>query len=266
MVRRLKYLSAGILLLWLLAGCRVSRVVFPEIDKADQNWLRTESFHYFIYYRPGSPASQRIEQIAKQLDSCFQDVLEELDVSFSSKISYYLYNSVDDLEKWAGSRRWGFFVGELDYAVEVYGSTGKKMNSHETVHVIAYHTVGISELIFLNEGLAEAVAHCHDRTPIGGLVIHKTCQSLLRRDRLFPLDTLTDNDRYKEIYLSPEVNNYYSQCGSLVRYLIDQYGLAKLKSLLPRADRDNYRTIFHAIYRKSIEDFEEEWREFLRDY
>jgi len=48
--------------------------------------------------------------------------------------------------------------------------------------------------------------------------------------------------------------------------LIDEYGLVKLKSLLPRTREDNYRKVFDAVYGKSIEDLDTEWREFLQHY
>lgn len=257
----------GLVSLLLLMGCRASRVLFPEIHKEDTDWLRTESRHYFIYYRPASPASRDIDNIAKTLDSCFEDVLSQLEVDFSNKISYYLYNSPDDLERWADWKRWGFFVGEFQYAVGVYASTGDRISSHETAHVIVYHTIGIAKLIFLNEGLAEAVTHYHDRNPITEkLRIHEQCRSLLYRDALFPLDVLAENDRFRGIYLSPEVHHYYRECGSFARYLVDQYGLDKFKFLLPRADEDNYKDVFQEIYGMKIYDFEEEWHEFLRNY
>ncbi len=264
--RRLALLSLCMLTVWQLAGCRVSRVLLPEVDAGDENWLKKESSHYFIYYRPGSPASQSIDQIAELLDSCFEDVLIQLDVNFSSKISYYLYNSSDELERWAGWHRWGFFVGEFEYVAQVYDTPRKNISSHETAHVIAYHTIGMSKLIFLNEGIAEAVAHCHERTPGGELVIHETCKRLLAQNDLFSLDVLTDNGRFEEIYRSPDARKYYYQSGSLVRYLIDEYGLIKFKSLLPKTTQDNYKRIFYEIYDQSIEEFGKQWRQFLRDY
>lgn len=266
MIRNLAYLSMGLVIILLLVGCRASRVLFPEIYDGDTNWLKRESVHYFIYYRPGSPASKDIDKIAKTLDSCFGDALTQLKVDFSDKISYYLYNSPDDLGRWANWSRWGFFVGEFEYAVQVYASINYRIDAHETVHVIAYHTIGIAKLIFLNEGLAEAVTHYHDRWSLGKLVIHETCKSLLHQGKLFSLEVLADNDRFKEIYLSPEGNDYYTECGSFVRYLIDQYGLDKFKFLLPRAGEDNHRKVFQEIYGKSIDDFEKEWHEFLHDY
>ena len=266
MNRSLAYLSIWLLLLSLFIGCRASHVLFPEIYEEDTNWLRTECSHYFVYYRPGSLASQDIDKITKTLDSCFEDVISQLKMEFSDKISYYLYNSPEDLEHWAGWRHWGFFVGEFESATGVYNSAYRSINAHETVHVIAYHTIGIAKLIFLNEGLAEAITHFHERWPSGELTIHKKCKLLLYEKKLFPLDVLADNDRFKEIYLSPEGGNYYIQSGSFVRYLIDQYGLDKFKFLLPRAGEDNYKEIFRELYGQSIDDFEKEWRHFLSIY
>jgi hypothetical protein len=266
MPKSLTYLSAGILIASLLAGCRVSRVLVPEMHQGDTNWLSKETTHYFIYYRPVSAASQDINKIAKTLDSCFVDVLSQLEVDFSDRISYYLYSSPDDLERWADWHRWGFFVGEFEYATGVYDSVHKRINAHETVHVIAYHTIGIAKLISLNEGLAEAVAHCHDRDPAGKLVIHNKCKARLYGGVLFSIHVLADNDRFKEIYHSPQVYDYYAACGSFASYLIDQYGLASFKFLLPRAGENNHKQVFQEIYGESIADLEKEWHEFLRHY
>jgi hypothetical protein len=254
------------LLLLLLTNCRASRILFPEVYEEDTNWLKRESSHYFIYYRPGSPASQNIDKIAKSLDSCYEDVLSQLKVDFLDKISYYLYNSADDLQRWAQWHRWGFSLGEFESAVEVYDSKDEIINSHETVHGIVYNTIGLGKLSFLDEGIAEAIAHYHERWPSGKLTLHKNCKLLLYEEKLFPLDVLADNDRFKEIYLSPESGNYYNQCGSFVRYLIDQYGLDKFKFLLPRAGEDNYKEIFQELYGQSIDEFEKEWRHFLSIY
>lgn len=266
MITRLTFLFIAIFLILLLTSCRLSRVLFPEVYKGDDNWLMSESSHYFIYYRPNSPASQNIENIAMQLDSCYKDVLLQLGVSFSSRISYYLYNSSDDLERWAGWSKWGFFVGEYDFAVGIYPSADKIINSHETTHIIVYNTWGKSELVFLNEGLAETVSHCHEKNSSDKFLIHIFSKSLLWRDVLFPLDVLTDNDCFKQIYTSPKGYDYYQQCGSFVRYLIDEYGLLKFKSLFPRTSEENFRNIFRMVYGKSIEELDQEWREFLLNY
>ncbi|MFH1337137.1 MAG: hypothetical protein ABII96_11520, partial [Candidatus Zixiibacteriota bacterium] len=71
---------------------------------------------------------------------------------------------------------------------------------------------------------------------------------------------------FKSTYHTKWSYYYYLASGSFVRYLIDSYGINKLKIFLPIARKDNYKEIFLEIYGKSIDDFEKEWREFLRHY
>lgn len=267
MTKKIKYIAIISLFLLIITSCRASQVLLPEIYNGDTNWLKKESTHYFIYYRPGSLASHDInDKISKTLDSCFEDVLNQLEVDFSDKISYYIYNSSEELEIWAGWQHWGFFVGEFEYAVGVYNSTHNTMNSHETVHIVAYHTIGIAKLFFLNEGLAHEITLNHQRWSNQKLILHKHCKILLYENKLFLLDELADNSRFKEIYLSPRVQDYYVESGSFVKYLIDQYGLAEFKYFLSKAGEDNYKQLFRKIYSKSIEDFEQEWKHFLSAY
>ncbi len=259
-------LCMGVLLLALIAGCRASRVLLPELHEDDTNWLMSESAHYFIYYRPGSPASENIEGISKNLDSCFVDVLTELDVKCTAKIHYYLYNSVDDLERSTGRPFFGFATGEFQCVAQAYTSASRRLDAHETVHIIVHMTIGLGRLRFLAEGIAEATAHAHDEGPPGLLNLHVWAKVFLHEDRLYALSDMTNNDWFKEITRSARSGVLYTTCGSFVRYLTDEYGLQRFKMFYPRATENDYEEVFREIYGMSIHDFEEEWHEYLRDY
>jgi len=254
-----------IIIVLIVISCNASRVLLPELYEDDTNWLKTESMHYFIYYRPGSPASENIEKICKELDSCFSDVLNQLQVNFTAKVHYYLYNSRDDIKRNTRRDYYGFAPEEFECAAQIYASKSAKLDAHETVHVIVYNTIGVSKLDFLEEGFAEAIAHAHDEESAGKLSLHEQTEMLLYWDKLFSSEILANNNRFREISYS-KGSDLYTECGSFVRYLIDQYGLDKFKFLLPRASEDNYKKVFQEIYGKSIDDFEKEWHEFLRNY
>jgi|GEM_PF-1324948 len=264
--KKLFYLYFGFVIIVLIVGCKASRVLLPELHEDDTNWLVSESVHYFIYYRLGSPAAEDIEEISENLDSCFTDVLNQLEVNYEAKIHYYLYNSKEDLQRNTRRDYFGFASREFQCAAQIYSSRFTKLNAHETAHIIVCNTIGMPKLYFLEEGIAEAVAHAHDEWSPGRLSLHCKAKMCLYLGRLFSLDTLADNDRFKEIYHSESGHDYYVACGSFVRYLIDRYGLAKFKFLLPRAGENNYKKIFQEIYGKNIHDFEKEWHEFLRNY
>lgn len=260
------YLCMGIVFLALIPGCKASRVLLPELHRDDTNWIRTETAHYFIYYRPDSPASENIEEISVNLDSCFVDVLIQLEVHYTAKIHYYLYNSYSDIEHSTHRLLFGYAVTEFEGAAQVYSSVSQRLDAHETVHVIAHHTIGVRRLLFLAEGIAEATAHAHDKDSRGKLTLHMKAETFLYRDRLYALSDMADNDWFREIRLSGSGHVLYTTSGSFVRYLIDECGLQQFKMFYPRAGEDDYEEVFGEIYGKSIHDFEEEWHEFLRNY
>ncbi|MGB8657633.1 MAG: hypothetical protein WCE90_07595 [Candidatus Zixiibacteriota bacterium] len=114
--------------------------------------------------------------------------------------------------------------------------------------------------------MAEAVTRADDEASPGKLSLHKRPKNLLYSDGLPRLEVLSDNAWFRKMSDSKSGYNYYLVSGSFVRYLIDHYGLGKFKLLLPKAGEDNYRRISQEIYSRSIDDFEEEWRDFLRCY
>jgi hypothetical protein len=259
------HLHIGIVFFVLIVGCKATRVLLPELHEDDTNWLKTESVHYFIYYRPGSPASENMKKISKNLDSCFSDVLNQLKVNFTAKIHYYLYNSKEDIERSTRRHYYGFAPEEFQCAAQVYASKYAKLDAHETVHIIVYNTIGHWKLRFLVEGTAEAIAHAHDEASPGRLSLHSKAKLLLHLEELFPLEIIARNARFLAID-DARRNDLYAECGSFVRYLIDKFDLDSFKTFYPRAGEDNYKEVFQETYAESIEDFEEEWHEFLRNY
>jgi hypothetical protein len=263
---KLFYLCIGIELIILILGCEVSRVLLPEIHGNDTEWLKTESTHYFIYCRPGSPASENIDSISNNLDSCFVDVLTQLVVDYRAKIHYYLYNSKQDLEQNTNRDFVGFANSDFECIAQICSLKSSRFDAHESAHVIASQTLGEARIYFLDEGTAEAIAHAYDEVRPGRLVLHDRTGWLHHKNELFSLEVLTDNTQFSKIRKSSKAYDLYTMCGSFVRYLIDRYSLEQFKLFYPRAGENNYIQVFHQIYGKSITDFEKEWHEFLKNY
>lgn len=256
-------------------GCRASQILLPEFDGGDQNWLYRESTHFCIYYRPGSEAEQDIEWIARYLDRKFVQICQILEVEYANKITFLVYNSAEDLKKNIHQKTWGFAAGEYE-AVAYYYPSNRGHDpwlggfTHETTHVIIYWTIGVKELNFLSEGIAEAI----EKYFLGTLTppklqIHVTASSLMKEDKLLSLGQLSDNRFFQEIRQNRELYSFYrlyDQCGSFVRYLIDQDGIDKFKRYYAIAKGSSYRTAFRQIYDKNVDEFEKEWHEFLRNY
>lgn len=250
-------------------------VLFPEIDQGDNNWLKKETAHFYIYYRPDSETEKDIEIISSYLDRKFIEILEILQVEYENKINFIIYDSPEDLKKHVYEKTWGFALSEYEAVALYYPSKAEHDPrlggfAHEVVHIIVYWTVGIRGSDFLSEGIADAIEKYSLRWEgPPKLWVHYRSSMLMKNGKLLSIKQLNDNKLFQDIRDSRELYYtyyLYDQCASLMRYLIDQYGIEKFKIFYAKADENNYRKIFRWIYGKEIEDFEEEWHELLRNY
>lgn len=250
-------------------------VLFPEVDQGDTNWEMRESQHFYVYCRPSSEAFKRIEFITEYLDYQFEDCVEILQIRYENKLKCYIYNSVEELQKKQQTKAGGFAVPEFETICYYY----PKMNwygewdgfKHEIVHVLVHWTVGIRKLYFLNEGISVAVEKYWWPAGWDKWQVHAVASGLLKNDRLFSIDQISNNEFFENMLDLEEnkqdtTHHLYDQCGSLVRYLTDEYGMERFKTFYAKADQNNYRKIFQWIYGKEIDYFEKEWQEFLRTY
>lgn len=256
-------------------SCRASRILFPEFDQGDTNWEMTESQHFYIYLRPSSEASRDLEFISSYLDHMFMRCSEILDVKYQNRLKCYIYDSMQELQEKQHTKSGGFALPEFETICYFYPKRQGYMSwdgfRHEIVHVLVYWTVGTRKLRFLGEGIAVAIQKYSWPAGYDRLWVHAVSSDLLKNDRLFSISQLASNEFFENIHdlqLSEQdtIHHLYDQCGSLVRYLFDQYSIEKFKIFYSKADEDNYRTIFQYTYNRSIDDFEKEWHEFLRNH
>ena len=269
MLKRNLCLFLALLGVALTLSCRVVDVFIPEIKGVDDNWEVSQSSHYYIYYRPGSETAEEIDYLRERLDLDFADIIKTLDVTYQNKISCYVYGSREDFEKNEHSRGAAHAFPELE-KISGYHPQIRSSAKHESVHVITYWTIGTPKFKFLNEGLAEgAGTYFSQDGNWKSSGVHSWCRGLLEEDKLLQVSQLADNDFFQTMFDSDELlfTYYpYHQSASFVGFLIGQHGLDRFKSFYAKANRDNYRRIFSCAYGKSMEDFEAEWRQFLRTY
>lgn len=269
MIKHTKYL----LIFWILCilQCKASMILFPEVDKGDTNWEMKESQHFYIYCRPSSEASRNIEFLGRILERAFTDCSEILNAKYQNKIKCYLYNSVQELQEKQNTKLAGFAMPEFETICYYYPKSNWSWEwygfRHEIVHVLMYWTVGVKNLDFLAEGIAVAIEMWNWPAVYERLWVHAVASNAYKNNCLFSISQLASNKFFEDIRDEQDTtHHFYEQCGSLVRYLVDEYGIEEFKRFYSKAGEDNYRTIFQYTYDKSIDDFEEGWHEFLRNY
>jgi hypothetical protein len=246
-------------------------VLFPEVDQGDTNWEMRRSQYFYIYFRPFSEASRDVEFISSYLDHMFRDCSEILNVNYQNKLKCYIYNSLQELQEKQLTKAGGLAMPEFETICYYYPNRSGYMAwdgfRHEIVHVLVYWTVGTMKLRFLEEGIAVAIQKRNWPAGYDRLWVHAVASKVLNNNCLFSINELAKNDFFKlQQERQDTTYHLYDQCGSLVRYLTDEYGMERFKSFYAKADQDNYRKVFRWIYGKEIKDFEKEWNEFLRNY
>ena len=208
-----------------------------------------ETAHFKIYYEQGSRVEKEIEWIAKDHEFRYAQLIRYFQIQPAKKVQSYIYTSPAQKKRLMGAR--GTSVEDpLGYGFHInYEDFPHPVMKHELAHALTadWHPIlKVSLSIGLHEGIA--VAADWDE---GKLTAHQWSQAM------------------QQLGIAPKMNQImgigfwghassqsYTLAGSLVRFLIDRYGIEKAKRVFPTGN-------FKEVYNKSLVELEREWKEFL---
>ena len=222
---------------------------FPAESPPYDRWMTWESEHFYFYYLPATWPSQHIEELADLHEQTFGDIVNALGVDYVGPISFYIYNSMESLYR-ATARDAGFAIVEAQVVHAWWISAGDHQSpGHEMTHVISYHTLGEPQEALLGEGLAVCLDHSEkDYRAIAA--------DLDQQGRLIPLSQMLGDAWF-------EYDDAYQVSGSFVCFLIDRYGVDRLKEIYTRSD---FEAALEEVYDANLASLEDEWLEWLRSY
>ena len=139
------------------------------------------------------------------------------------------------------------------------------IDNHEVVHLFT-STWG-SPGALINEGMAVAFQVDPGRDLIArwsGTPLHDLTRQFRQQGRFVPLASLTESASWR----SQDPNVAYPESGSFMRWLIDEYGLDRIRALYARTTGSNeaaagVRAAFQAVYGQSLDELEQAWVAFL---
>jgi hypothetical protein len=184
-----------------------------------------------------------------------------LSVTLPQKIDYYKWK--DRQQEWLASQSTVTGLAQPQvYTVWTY----LPWMSHELFHVYSLQ-IG-RPTTFFSEGIAVAyqvdpsandyIAREKDGTPV-----HIVAKNLKTAARLIPFTTCVTSAGWS----SSDYTVTYDEAGSFVRYMIDMYGIAKMKQVFTSIrDSDSVATVstkLQAIYGCTLSQAETEWLGFL---
>ncbi len=219
------------------------------------SWTTLQTEHYTFHYRSGSVAEEDIHFIAEYQELSYAKIVETLQVSFDGHIHYYFYTSEWDKLFSTGDKGGGLSNTLKNEIHAIYNENRKVIGCHEDTHIIAYRTLG-NPPFFLQEGLAVFMMESWFQRPV-----HEWGREFLDKGKLIPVKSLLISINFEKY----DSKITYPQSGSFVKYLVDVYGIEKFKTLFSQAVNENIEFLFKEIYRKSVDDLEREWLNYLKN-
>jgi len=184
-----------------------------------------------------------------------------LNVTPRQKILYNKYTSREHMRAVIGVGNTNGFADPGTYAIHTIWPT----DNHEVVHL--FTSSWGSPVALVNEGMAVAfqIDPARDLIPRwSGTPLHDLARQFRQQGRFVPLTTLTETASWRN--QDPDVA--YPESGSFMRWLIDAYGLDRVRALYARMAGPNetaagVRAAFQAVYGQSLDELDQAWVAFL---
>ncbi len=240
----------------------------PLVSAQDNDWREYTTSHFIMLYSPNDST------VAAEYADFVDDIYEELAALFSHRTATPLtlrlypslesYHAVNPL-----ARNIPGVIAHADFrrrelvviVPQTRGQTPEEIRNnvrHELAHIIASDLSGNRLNTGFHEGIAQYVEH-----PTPELERKMYVLSVMREQgRLLSWSDFEDRDK---IYQQPEIS--YPQTLSVVAFLVERYGFARLREFLVISARSNgYRTALERAYGMSPRALEEQWRDWLPSY
>ncbi len=196
----------------------------------------------FLYEGDDAPTREKISSTEEHLAA----IESALGVKHEDRIDFYNYRSIQRKEAVTGNAWEAHYVGST---VHTIGWEDK----HKLAHMVL-RPLGESTLL-LREGLA---MYLSQKTM--GIDLHSRVRRLSRTELLPSVKTLCDDRQFKEI----GADLSFPAAGSFVRFLVEEYGMQKVKLLYsamdPGSPAAKFKQTFQQIIRRDFLDAEAMWR------
>ncbi|MCG3138093.1 MAG: hypothetical protein HJJLKODD_01951 [Phycisphaerae bacterium] len=211
-----------------------------------ENWLTQESDHFILRYPPDSPIAKKPSEYLDKLESAYKAITQKLRVESTRKITFYLYNNVEQGKEITGAE-----LGWADRDHQtVHQHVGQTLG-HEMTHCLSHYITKESycDSVLINEGLAVY----QDQTRRDK---HQAARLLLSSGKLPTFVELEQSFRARE--------DAYPLAGSFVAFLFEVYSPDCFFGFWRDSANGQYERAFKKHFQKDSAQLSEEWAGHLR--
>ncbi len=208
-------------------------------------WKTAVTVHLRIHSEPGTLAEARIDELKQWQEKAYARNLQLLNLStYSSLTDIFIVGSRERMKQLIGVETNGRAFPKTKVVIFVFSETIKAAGSHELMHVMAGNAWKGRPTFWLSEGFA-----CYADDMWHGYRLHDLSKYLLQKKSLASLKELIENfGNYSDMVT-------YPQSGSFVKYLYEQYGVDKVKTLW----KSGSAKALKRMTGKDISTIEQEW-------
>ncbi len=228
-----------------------------EAPPVDFTWAISDTRHYSFHYAPGTAAGRDLPQIGALAEAAFRRTRQVLGTEFDGRMKIYFVPRVF----WQGAATYGDKVQLISYLDRNY--TEVEMWSyftHEGTHALAQDLILPKEEGGPDGVLVEGLAVWASGGHYGVEPIDAWAAVTAASESYIPLGSLRAGPFYD---FQHEIS--YLQAGSFVKYLVERYGLDKLKDLYGEAtgQAEQDEALVARLYGKGYDALEADWLAYL---
>ena len=225
----------------LVTGVLTSPLLIVNDSVEDFQWHEARDGNISLFYLPGTPAARDIEALRATAGISLARDSGVLGASLNQPLAIYLLPRVF----WQGGAAFGNRVIIVSYADRAYTGVGPQdYLTHEIAHVLTQSWGNLTNAGgMLSEGIAVYATGGHyqpDR-------LDRSAATLIKGPLFIPPALL------RRDFSSLQHEVAYTESGSFVKYLVDQFGLDNLRALIRRPSD------WHALYGADINVLSQRW-------
>ena len=236
-------------------------LLINPIDVLTKNWDRYETDNMIFIYPKEINIDEHLQEM-KLLDEEYQSMCKAMDFSLDDKIEYYKASSPEECGRLLTQPPFNGLAAvtyqdsiawfQIAVSITFY-------NPHEVMHVLSLSSGIPYSVPVFSEGLAVAYGGTTFQT---AEYAHNFSKNVLDNTNYIPIERLLTMSNREFLQLSYIA---YQESGSFVRYLVDVYGIDKLKDFISNFDlSEDLDAQIMRVYNSSLDDLEEKWKEYLR--
>jgi carbohydrate-binding DOMON domain-containing protein len=239
-----------------------SWLLINPIDILTKNWSRYETSNMIFVYPKGINIDDQLQEI-KLLDEEYQSMCKAMNFYFDDKIEYYKASSPEECGRLLTQPPFNGLAA-VTYQDSIawfqIAVSTTFYNPHEVMHIVSLSSGIPYGNLFFSEGLAVAYGGTTFQTAEYADIYSK---NVLDDTNYIPIERLMTMSNREFVRL-----NYitYQEAGSFVRYLVEVYGIDKLKDFVSKFNvSGDLDAQSRSVFNSSLDALEMRWKEYLCD-